>query len=356
MPVAAWKTPASMTSPELTEKPLKLCKWFGVAGTTSHHAVFSCVPVEHLLPIPVCNSVPLVPRRTLALGAETNETLVRESLRCYVDDRGQWRATWGGTMGSAKAQGVLWGTGAREWSELIEPCQVPFYEAAFDAMGLGRGMTLLDAGCGSGLALELAARRGATPTGLDASEGLLGVARERVADATLHQGDLEDLPFADDTFDAVSAFNSVQFAADPVRAVSEMARVARPGAPVTVTTWASPEQCEMGAVLGALAALTPPPPGMGGPFTLSTPGAVESVVESAGLSNYHVVEVATPFTFADVYTGVRALLATGPGQRAAEHAGDDAARAAVVAAFTRFAQPDGSVLTNNVFRVLVART
>ena len=258
-------------------------------------------------------------------------------------------------MGSAETQGVLWGAGAREWSELIEPCQVPFYEAAFDAMGLRRGMAFLDAGCGSGLALELATKRGVTPTGFDASEGLLAVARERVGGADLHQGDLEEMPFADDTFDAVSAFNSVQFAADPVRAVGEMARVAKSGAPVAITTWAAPDRCEMGAVLGALAALLPPPPATGGPFALSAPGRVESVVESAGLSNYDVVEVATPFTFADVDTGVRALLATGPGRRAAEHAGEDAARAAVIAAFTRFAQPDGSVVTNNVFRVLVAR-
>ena len=259
-------------------------------------------------------------------------------------------------MGSSDTQGALWGAGAREWSQLIEPCQVPFYEAAFDAMDLRGGMTLLDAGCGSGLALELAARRGATPTGLDASEALLAVARERVGDADLRQGDLEALPFADDEFDAVSAFNSVQFASDPVRAVSEMVRVAKPGAAVAVTTWAAPERCEMGAVLGALAALLPPPPpGTGGPFTLSAPGLMDSVAQAAGLVTYHVIDVATPFTFADVDTGVRALLATGPGRRAIEHAGDDAARATVVTAFARFAQSDGSVVTNNVFRVLVAR-
>ncbi|HSN02448.1 MAG TPA: class I SAM-dependent methyltransferase [Acidimicrobiales bacterium] len=259
-------------------------------------------------------------------------------------------------MGSAKAQGVLWGAGAREWSQLIEPCQVPFYEAAFDAMGLRAGMTYLDAGCGSGLALELARGRGVTPTGLDASEGLLEVARERVGDAGLHQGDLEEMPFGDGTFDAVSAFNSVQFAADPVRAVSEMVRVAKSAAPVAVTTWASPDRCEMGAVLGALAALLPPPPpGTGGPFALSAPGAVESVAESAGLTSFDLIEVATPFTFSGVDTGVRALMATGPGRRAAEHAGESAARSAVESAFARFAQSDGSVVTNNVFRVLVAR-
>ncbi len=63
-----------------------------------------------------------------------------------------------------------------------------------------------------------------------------------------------------------------------------------------------------------------------------------------------------PLTFADESTGVWALLATGPVRRVVEHAGNHAARVAVKAAFTRFAQPDGSVLTINVYWVLVART
>ncbi len=63
-----------------------------------------------------------------------------------------------------------------------------------------------------------------------------------------------------------------------------------------------------------------------------------------------------PFTFADESTAVRALLATGPVRRLVEHAGNHAARVAVGAAFTRFCQPDGSVLTINVYWVLVTRT
>lgn len=100
--------------------------------------------------MPTFSSTPLVPCRTFAIGAETNATLACESLRRHVADRRQRRVTWGAPMGSAKAQGVLWGTGVREWSQLIESCQVPFYEAAVDAMGPGRGMTFLDAGSGSG--------------------------------------------------------------------------------------------------------------------------------------------------------------------------------------------------------------
>ena len=259
-------------------------------------------------------------------------------------------------MGSAEVQGVLWGAGAREWAELIEPCQIPFYEAAFDALDLRPGMTVLDAGCGSGLALEIATRRGASVTGLDASAGLLGIARERVPTADLREGDLESMPFADHTFDAVSAFNSVQFAADPVRAASEIRRVAKPGAAVAITTWGPPERCEMGVVLRALGSQLPSPPaGSGGPFSLSAPGALEAVVDSAGLESDRVIEVSTPFAFASVETGVRALLSTGPGRLAVEHVGVEAARATLLRAFEPFSQSDGSVATNNVFRVLVAR-
>ena len=71
-------------------------------------------------------------------------------------------------MGSAQVQGKLWGPGARDWAELNEPSCTPFYEAVFDAIAVGPGMVMLDAGCGGGFALQLAAKRGATVTGFDA--------------------------------------------------------------------------------------------------------------------------------------------------------------------------------------------
>jgi SAM-dependent methyltransferase len=239
---------------------------------------------------------------------------------------------------------------------LAEPCQAPFYAAAFDAMDLGPGVALLDAGCGAGLALVMAKSRGAIPTGLDASAGLLGIARERLGDADLREGDLEELPFADHVFDVASAFNSVQFASDPNRALSEIRRVVKSGAPVAVATWGSPDRCEMAAVLRANGSvLPPPPPGAGGPFALSAPGALETLVEAAGLEPDRVIEVPTPYVFADVETGIRAQLASGPGRRAIEHAGEEATRSALRAAFAPFVRPDGTVSLNNVFRVLIAR-
>jgi len=113
-------------------------------------------------------------------------------------------------MGTADVQGKLWGAAADDWSTLVEPMSTPLFEVVLDAVGAGAGTRLLDAGCGSGLALRLARDRGAAVTGLDASAALLGVAAARTPDADLRQGELEELPFPNDTFDAAIACNSVQ--------------------------------------------------------------------------------------------------------------------------------------------------
>src|ERR1700738_4245414 len=98
-------------------------------------------------------------------------------------------------MGSAQMQGRLWGADARAWSELNEPHCAPLYEAVLDAIGAGSGTALLDAGGGAGLARQLAAKRGAVVSGIDASEALLEIANERNPGADIRHGDLEELPF-----------------------------------------------------------------------------------------------------------------------------------------------------------------
>jgi SAM-dependent methyltransferase len=258
-------------------------------------------------------------------------------------------------MGSADVQGALWGAAAEDWAEVQEPTGTPIYEAAFDALGVGNRTRLLDVGCGSGYALLLAAKRGATISGFDASEGLLRVARSRLPEVDLRQGDLEALPYDDDQFDAVTAFNSVQYAGDPVRGLREIRRVATPGAPVAVATWGDPGRCDGRVLIAAIGALLPPPPpGAGGPFALATPGALEALVESAGLTAERAFEVATPFTYPDVATAHRANLAAGPTRIAINQVGLDRVRDAFQAALEQFVQPDGSVRLDNVFRVVIA--
>ena len=135
-------------------------------------------------------------------------------------------------------QGKLWGAAAQDWIDNEKFC-VPLYEAVFDAVSLGEGTRMLDMGCGAGLGLQMAAGRGAAVTGIDASDGLLGIARQRLPEVDLRQGDVEELPYDDGAFDLVTSFNAVQFAADPVAALAEAKRVAVPGAKVAIVTWAS---------------------------------------------------------------------------------------------------------------------
>ena len=144
-------------------------------------------------------------------------------------------------MGTGKEQAELWGPGARDWSDYNEPMCTPFYEAVMDEAKVGPGTAMLDVGCGGGFAMLLAARRGATVSGIDAAPALLDIVRERVPGASLAIADLEDpLPFDAGEFDVVTAFNSVQYAADPVAALKNMSQVTKPGGLISVVVWGRP--------------------------------------------------------------------------------------------------------------------
>jgi 2-polyprenyl-3-methyl-5-hydroxy-6-metoxy-1,4-benzoquinol methylase len=66
-------------------------------------------------------------------------------------------------------QGELWGARARDWAEAQEPAQSGLYPPVFDAAGVGEGTSLLDVGCGSGVAAAIAHDRGAKVSGIDAA-------------------------------------------------------------------------------------------------------------------------------------------------------------------------------------------
>jgi SAM-dependent methyltransferase len=259
-------------------------------------------------------------------------------------------------MGTAEVQGALWGAAARDWSELNEPHCAALYEAVFDAIGIDGSTELLDAGCGAGLALQIAAKRGATVTGFDASAALLEIAAERVPGADLRRGDLESLPYRDGTFSTVTSFNAVQYAADPVAALRELRRVALPGSPVAMLSWGDPGRCESRPIVAAIGGLLPPPPpGAEGPFALAAPGKLEELLGAAGLTAAGSGEVEQHFSFPDLDVAVRAQLTSGPARLAIEHAGAGATAAAITGAYDGNRQPDGTYAQRNVFRYVIGR-
>lgn len=89
------------------------------------------------------------------------------------------------------------------------------------------GAEVLEVGCGTGLILERIARRSARAVGIDLSPGMLERARERGLD--VHEASATALPFSDASFDLVCSFKVLAHVPDIDVALSEMARVTRPG-------------------------------------------------------------------------------------------------------------------------------
>jgi SAM-dependent methyltransferase len=256
-------------------------------------------------------------------------------------------------MGSAKVQGQLWGARAQDWAAYTEQVSLPLFGAVLDAARVSPGTRLLDAGCGAGLLVLLASLRGAEVSALDASAALTAIVRQRVPAADVREGDLEALPFADSTFDAVTAVNSLFYAADMEAAMRELLRVMRPGGRVVVTAWGPPERCQfLTAVMPALGPLMPPPPpGTSPPHpgALSQPGALAAVLKRAGLRVLQEGEVACPFVFPSTEVSWRANASAGVNQAAIGHSGEAAVRAVYADADRTHTRPDGSIRYENVF-------
>src|SRR6266508_4869878 len=129
--------------------------------------------------------------------------------------------------GSATRWGPLCGARPADWA-LSEDQQLPTYEAALERTGLAPGWRVLDIGSGAGAFLRLVAERGGSPHGLDASESLIALAHTRLPNADLRAGEMEDLPWDNDSFDLVTGFNSFFFANDMIAALRDAGRVAKP--------------------------------------------------------------------------------------------------------------------------------
>lgn len=108
-------------------------------------------------------------------------------------------------------------------------------EPLIASLELKPGQTVLDAAVGTGLNLS-AYPEGVSVTGIDLSQGMLDQARAKQvsADVTLEIADLENLDFADDSFDAAASGFTLCVVNDPVRALQEILRVTKPGALVAI--------------------------------------------------------------------------------------------------------------------------
>jgi len=256
--------------------------------------------------------------------------------------------------GSATLQGRLWGGAAHTWAELQEPGSVPLWQAMLDHAGVGPSTRLLDAGCGAGGASLLAAQRGALVNGVDASEALLTIARVRMPDGDFRVGDLEILPYAGGTFDAVIAADVLPYTVRPVVALRELARVSRREARLVVAVGVTPDPIQQAIAL-ALLDLLPACCAGQEPFALSGPGVLDALVAEAGLWSLAAGEVRCPWEYTDRETAWQAQASTGPLQAAVRLLGQTPVRAVVLRALASAATTAGAVPLVAHFRYIVAR-
>ena len=140
-------------------------------------------------------------------------------------------------------------------------------ESFIERLPITPGLRVLDVACGTGNVSLPAARRGAHVTGVDIAPNLLIQARERALTEGLHiafdEGDAEQLPYPDVSFDLVTSMFGAMFAPRPELVIAEFARVLRPGGLLAMANW-NPESFS-GKMFALGARHAPGPPGLPAP-------------------------------------------------------------------------------------------
>jgi SAM-dependent methyltransferase len=258
-------------------------------------------------------------------------------------------------MSTKTIQGKLWSIAPKKWAQHFEPWFLPMYKVALRQLKIMPEHLVLDAGCGSGLFSSMVIKTGAQLIGIDAAAGLLKLARERNPENYFLEEDLEALPFSDNYFDVVAGFNSFQYAGSFEKALTEAARVLKPGGKLVIGIWDKPENSDATEVLKAIGKLLPPPPpGTPGPFALSEDGRIEQSCMNAGLKVTNKRTVACPFLYSSLGDGIQSFMGTGPAAAAMNSFDKHVVENTIAEALKPFGMIDGFYFLENKFLLFIA--
>ncbi|ARP72558.1 SAM-dependent methyltransferase [Streptomyces pluripotens] len=277
---------------------------------------------------------------------------------------------------------------ARDWSEIQERMLVPLYEAVYERLEVGPTTRLLGLRCGSGLALLMAAVRGAAVTGVDSSPERLALARERLLPDTPHGSGVRDdghgrggtggryttrthtaveliagspadaAGTKTDAYTLVTVFEPVGCIPGDAEGLGELLVEALPlaghGAAVVLAGWGPPERCATSSVLRVATELVDPL-GSAHSWRPAHRDDLEEAAERVGLRPDGSGRVVCPFGYADLGSAVRGLLSTGLFDAAIEATDAKQVDKELTEALHPHRRPDGTVWMPNVFRYLIAR-
>jgi SAM-dependent methyltransferase len=134
---------------------------------------------------------------------------------------------------------VSFNVGADAYDRFMGRYSVPLAPLFADFAAVADAQRVVDVGCGPGaLTAELVRRLGpAAVSAVDPSESFVAAAQQRHPAVAVRRAAAEQLPFADEEFDAAMAQLVVHFMADPVAGLREMARVTRGAGVVAACVW-----------------------------------------------------------------------------------------------------------------------
>lgn len=186
--------------------------------------------------------------------------------------------------------------GWKKWDELMMDFLKPVGNEIISLLKPKNAEVILDVASGTGepgltIATMLA---GGKVVITDLAEDMLDVAREHakqrgITNIETRACDVCELPFADNTFDAISCRFGFMFFPDMLLAAKEMTRALKPGGRIATSVWNVPEKnfwvTAIGGTINKNMQLTPPPPDAPGMFRCAKKGLIHDLFIQAGLKN-----------------------------------------------------------------------